>query len=138
MKVGFWVFMLVVDGLIPVTMMGFGRYFMKKAPREINPLFGYRTPMSMKNRDTWVFAHRYCGKLWWTCGLALLPVTAVSLLLVLGRTADVVGTVGGAVCLLQIIPLAGVIIPTERALKKTFDQNGRRRQSPVEPARQKK
>ena len=70
--------------------------------------------------------------------MALLPVTAVSLLLVLGRTADVVGTVGGAVCLLQIIPLAGVIIPTERALKKTFDQNGRRRQSPVEPARQKK
>ncbi len=134
----FWVYMFVMDLLIPATMIGFGKLFMKRAPRDINYVFGYRSSMSMKNRDTWVFAHRYCGKLWWTCGLALLPVTAVSLLLVLGRTADVVGTVGGAVCLLQIIPLAGVIIPTERALKKTFDQNGRRRQSPVEPARQKK
>lgn len=36
----------------PVTMVGFGRLFMAKAPKNINMLFGYRTAMSMKNRDT--------------------------------------------------------------------------------------
>ena len=35
---------------------------MKKAPKEINSVFGYRTSMSMKNKDTWEFAHKYCGK----------------------------------------------------------------------------
>lgn len=33
---GFWVFMLIMDLLIPFTMICFGRYFMKKAPKEIN------------------------------------------------------------------------------------------------------
>ena len=58
---GFWIFMLIMDLLLPFTMIGFGRYFMKKAPKEINSVFGYRTSMSMKNKDTWKFAHKYCG-----------------------------------------------------------------------------
>ena len=49
---GFWIFMLIMDLLLPFTMIGFGRYFMKKAPKEINSVFGYRTSMSMKNKDT--------------------------------------------------------------------------------------
>ena len=32
---GFWIFMLIMDLLLPFTMIGFGRYFMKKAPKEI-------------------------------------------------------------------------------------------------------
>ena len=31
----------------------FWKIFMKKAPKEINSVFGYRTSMSMKNKDTW-------------------------------------------------------------------------------------
>ena len=65
---GFWIFMLIMDLLLPFTMIGFGRYFMKKAPKEINSLFGYRTSMSMKNKDTWEFAHKYSGKVWYVCG----------------------------------------------------------------------
>lgn len=59
---GFWIFMLIMDLLIPFTMIGFGKMFLKKAPDQINYVFGYRTSMSMKNQDTWVFAHHYCGK----------------------------------------------------------------------------
>ena len=29
---------------------------------DVNFVFGYRTSMSMKNKDTWEFAHKYCGK----------------------------------------------------------------------------
>ena len=62
---GFWIFMLIMDLLIPFTMIGFGKMFLKKAPDQINYVFGYRTSMSMKNQDTWVFAHHYCGKIWY-------------------------------------------------------------------------
>ena len=72
---GFWIFMLIMDLLLPFTMIGFGRYFMKKAPKEINSVFGYRTSMSMKNKDTWEFAHKYCGKVWYVCGMVMLPIT---------------------------------------------------------------
>lgn len=124
---GFWIFMLVVNLMIPVVMIGFGRYFMKTAPREINTLFGYRTARSMKNQDTWVFAHKYCGKIWSVTGLVMLPVTLVLMLLIYGKSEDTIGLVGGAITFAQIIPLIVAIVPTERALKKNFDENGNRR-----------
>lgn len=124
---GFWIFMLAMDLLIPITMTAFGIYFLKKAPREINSAFGYRTAMSMKNQDTWEFAHRHCGKVWRACGLILAPISAVPMLLVLGGSEDVVGTVGGIVCGVQLAVLIGSIFPTDRALKREFDENGERR-----------
>lgn len=123
----FWLFTLAFDLLIPGTMIGFGRYFSQKAPREINDLFGYRTSMSMKNRDTWEFAHRYIGRLWLRLGWVLLPVSAVPLLAVWGRDIEVIGTVGAVVAFAQIVPMAGSIVPTELALKRTFDRNGLRK-----------
>ena len=59
---GFGIFMLLMDLLIPLTMVVFGKMFMTKSPKNINAVFGYRTTMSMKNKDTWEFAHKYCGK----------------------------------------------------------------------------
>ena len=35
-------FMLIMDLLLPFTMISFGRYFMKKAPKKINTVFGSR------------------------------------------------------------------------------------------------
>ena len=67
---------------------------MKKAPDQINYVFGYRTSMSMKNQDTWVFAHHYCGKIWYICGLILLVVSLIVLLLVIGKSNDAIGNVG--------------------------------------------
>ena len=124
---GFWLFMLTMDLLIPFTMIGFGKYFLKKVPKEINMIFGYRTAMSMKNKETWEFAHKYCGKIWYVCGWIMLPVTVVFLLLTIGKSEDYVGTVGGVICIVQLIPLIGSIFPTEIALKKNFDKNGKRR-----------
>lgn len=44
-----------------MIIIGFGMMFMRHIPYEINMVFGYRTKMSTKNRDTWEFAHQYCG-----------------------------------------------------------------------------
>lgn len=125
---GFWIFMLIMDLLIPFIMIGFGRYFLKSAPKEINVLFGYRTAMSMKNKDTWVFAHHYCGKIWYVCGVILLPLSIFPMLFVIGKSDDLVGTLGGIICIIQLVFLVGSIFPTEKALKKTFDKDGHRRQ----------
>lgn len=124
---GFWIFMFVMDLLIPLTMIGFGALFIKKAPKEINLLFGYRSSMSMKNRDTWEFAHKFCGRIWYVCGLGLLAVAVIPMLFVIGKDINLVGTVGGIVCGVELVPLVGSIIPTEIALRKNFDKLGNRR-----------
>lgn len=124
---GFWIFMLVMDLLIPFSMIVFGKVFLKGHPEDINAVFGYRTTMSMKNKDTWAFAHNYCGKIWYICGLILLPVSIIVMVTVIGKSDDIVGTVGGVLSGIQMIPLIGSIFPTERALRKTFDKNGNRR-----------
>ena len=59
---GFWIFMLVMDLLIPVTMVFIGKRFQKKPPKEINGIYGYRTAMSMKNKETWRSEERRVGK----------------------------------------------------------------------------
>lgn len=123
----FWIFMLVVALHIPVTMIGFGRLFLTRAPKNINWFFGYRTTMSMKNRDTWEFAHRLIGKLWLCCGLVLLPLSVIPFLFVLGKDAQTVGRLGIIVVALQLLPMIGTLFPVEAALKRTFDKNGMRR-----------
>ena len=124
---GFWFFMLFMNLLMPLIMIGFGRYFMKNAPGNINIVFGYRTSMSMKNQETWKFAHEYCGKLWYKWGKIVLIVTMIAMLFLLGKSVDTIGNWGGVICMLQLVPLVGVIGPTERALRKTFDKKGNRR-----------
>ncbi len=124
---GFWTFMLIMNLLIPLTMTGFGLLFLKRAPVDINFIFGYRTEMSMKNRDTWEFAHRYCGKLWLYSGLLLLIISAVPPLLTLGKSEDTIGYTGAIVELVQIIVLIIPVFFTEAALKRTFDRHGNRR-----------
>lgn len=121
---GFWIYMFFMVLTIPAIMIIFGRIFMKKAPEKINWVFGYRTRRSMMNKDTWTFAHKYIGRLWWICGLVLLPLSVLPMLLLLGKDKDMVGGVGAAITMVQMIPLVGTIFPTERALKKNFDENG--------------
>lgn len=123
----FWFFTLATDLLIPLAMICLGKMFLHRPPKTINGGFGYRTTMSMKNQDTWQFAHHYCGRLWYWLGLVMLPVSVVPLLLVLGKEIGTIGTVGTVICFAQVVPMVGTIIPTEMALRKTFDKNGKRR-----------
>jgi uncharacterized membrane protein len=126
--IGFWIFMFIMNLLIPLTMIGFGSYFYKKAPKEINNVFGYRTRLSMKNRDTWEFAHHYCGKLWRKIGWIMLPISAIAMVFVFGKEIDTVGLYGGVLNGIQVSILLVSIFPTEIALRRRFDKKGRRKQ----------
>ena len=121
---GFWIYMFIMDLLIPIIMILFGRAFLKKAPKEINYVFGYRTSRSMKNRDTWEFAHRYCGKIWLICGLALIPFVAGIMLCFIGADTKTVGYVGASMLVFPLLLIILSVILTERALKNTFDKSG--------------
>ncbi|MDD2971913.1 MAG: SdpI family protein [Lachnospiraceae bacterium] len=124
---GFWLFIFISDLPIPLLMMGFGRYFLKSAPGSINSVFGYRTSMSMKNKDTWMFAHSYCGRVWFQYGLILSVLTIVGMICVIHKNEDVVSLTGGIICAMQLLFLVGSIVPTERALRRTFDKDGNRK-----------
>ena len=124
MTMGFWLFMLVMDLLIPVTVLIVGWAFVKHPPKTVNGAVGYRTRRSMRTPQTWLFAPRYCGRLWFWLGLAMLPLTVIPLLCVLHSGIETIGTVGGVVCGVQCVAMVGSILPVERALKRNFDDLG--------------
>ena len=127
MEIGFWLFMLFCELLIPFVMIVFGGIFARKAPGTINVWYGYRTALSMKNRDTWEFAHRYIGKLWVRLGWITLILSLLPLLLLFGKDVDTVGNASLVLTPIQLIIMVVPIFKTEAALKRTFDQSGRRR-----------
>ena len=126
-KLAFWGFVLAFDLLVPGLMIGLGKKFMKHPPTEINPGYGYRTTMSSKNQDTWDFAQKHMGKVWYQAGRMLLIPSVVPLLFVLGQDVGAVSYVGMAVSGVQIAVMLSSIAFVERALRKTFDKKGNKR-----------
>ena len=120
----FWIFMLIVNLLIPVIMIGFGNHFSENAPGKINSLFGYRTTMSMKNENTWAFAHTHFAMLWLRWGRIMLPLSFVLMLFSFNRSQDFIGNYGLIILFIQLIFLISTIPLTEKALKKYFDKDG--------------
>lgn len=57
----------------------------------------------------------------------MLPVSVLPMLFVIGKAEDAIGTIGGVICIVQMVPMLGAIVPTEIALKKHFDRNGNRK-----------
>lgn len=112
--------------IIPPVMTVSGAFFMEDAPSEINMIYGCRTEMSMKNKDTWKFAHKFCGRIWFICGLIMLPASVVALVLLMKRFGF-----GYALLIVlgaQFVPLLGAMIATEIALRVVFDENGERKE----------
>ncbi|NNJ31069.1 SdpI family protein [Lacrimispora defluvii] len=123
---GFWIFMTAMNLLLPFIMIVIGHIFIKNPPKEINHLVGYRTTMSMKNKDTWEFAHHHCGKNWKITGLCMLIPSALVMLAFIGKDTQTVGKFGSVVIGVQTVILLASIIPTETALRKNFDKDGNR------------
>lgn len=124
---GFWIFMTVCVLMLPVLMILLGRAFEKHPPRAVSGVYGYRTPLSMKNQDTWDFAQVYFGKLWRKTGWIMLPLALFVMLVLLGRSEDAVGWGGSVTMLAECAVLIAVVFPVERALKRNFDGDGNRK-----------
>ena len=81
----------------------------------------------MKNMDTWTFAHRYCGRLWWRIGAIILIPSIVAHIPFYHSDENVIGLLSSIVMIVQFIALSVPLIMTESALKKTFFDDGTRR-----------
>ena len=125
---GFWIFMLICCLLVPCTLLIIGHIFKNNPPKTISNLYGYRTPMSKKNMDTWTFAHTYCGALWIKTGRIMLPLSVVCMLPFLKASTTVVSAAGSILTCVQTAILLLSTLSVERTLKKTFDADGQRRQ----------
>ena len=124
---GFWLFVTAMDLLVPAIMLYFGRRFQKKPPEKINQIYGYRTARSMKNQETWRFAHETCGRLWVRLGAVLLLLSLAAAAMTFGRGVETAGIVSAVVVVVQVVVVIGSIVPVERALKRNFDDQGRKR-----------
>ena len=112
--------------LIPLVMVVAGIFFRNGIPHKVNWWAGYRTSMACKNQDTWVFAHKYLAKLW-------IPIGIIFMLLSIGT---VIFTQRGTFTYETWLWIMGAqflafllvtFIPTETALRKTFDKQGNRK-----------
>ncbi len=124
---GFWIAMFICNLLVPLLMIIFGRIMYKHAPKSINGVYGYRTSMSMKNEDTWKFAHDYCGRLWYKIGLIMLIPSVLVQLPFVKSSTDTIGIMTVVLETVQICVMIASIFPTEKALRKTFDKYGNRK-----------
>jgi len=125
----FWIFMLVMNLLTPLVMIIYGRIFEKKPPKIARSkfAFGYRTVMSMRNEETWEYAHRFFGKLWFRFGIAVGLISIIVLFFFIGKDKDTVGFAGMIICYVQLVAMLLPVIPTELALRRRFDKYGNRR-----------
>ena len=113
--------------MIPIILIIAGRMMWKHCPQKINSIYGYRTRRSMKNMDTWKFAHDYCGRLWWKIGFIMLALSVLIQIPFFHSKEHIIGIVGAVLCTIQVIVLVVSIFPTETALKKEFFEDGKRR-----------
>ena len=104
-----------------------GRIMWKHCPKHINGIYGYRTTRSMKNMDTWKFAHDYCGKLWWKIGWVMIIPSALIHIPLYHSDKNTIGVAGLILMTIQCILLILSIYPTEKALKIHFYDDGTRR-----------
>ena len=123
----FWLFMVVMNLLIPFIMILFGRYFSHHVPKKISYIFGYRTPRSMKNMDTWTFAHEYIGNSWPRLGFALIIPSVLGMIPFLNAPMDTVAILGSVITIFQAIVLVISILFVEKALRNNFDRDGNRK-----------
>lgn len=121
--------MLVMNLLTPLVMIIYGRIFEKKPPKIARSkfAFGYRTVMSMRNEETWEYAHRFFGKLWFRFGIAVGLISIIALFFFIGKDKDTVGFAGMIICYVQLVAMLLPVIPTELALRRRFDKYGNRK-----------
>lgn len=123
----FWWFMFFCNMLYSFAMIIGGYFMWKHCPKAINSVCGYRTRRSKTNMGTWKFAHENCGKRWWKIGWIMLVPTILVQIPFYGESDNTIGTLGLIICIIECAILIVSIIPTERALKNTFNDDGTRK-----------
>lgn len=118
-----FIFLLFMNSIVPLMMIGFGYLWKKHPPQGVNWIYGYRTSMSMKNNETWNFAHKHNAKIWRLAGSIWLVVSIMLMFMFKSYYEEAsiwINYIGLAIMILSLIP-------TEIELRKNFDKDGDKR-----------
>lgn len=119
-------FSLGITGLLMGTMLFFGWIFIKHPPKDINSIYGYRTPRSTKNQEVWMFAHKTAGQIWLKSGAAGVAVSI--LLIVLFDRYGSLERFSLYLVYIQLMLLLLVIPLTEWKISRNFNRDGSRKE----------
>lgn len=122
-----WWFMFICNMIYSVVMIAGGWMMWKHCPKKINSFVGYRTSRSMRNAETWSFANQNCGRRWWKTGWIILIPTVLVQIPMYGATDAAISVMGLVICIVECTILIASIFPTEKALKREFADDGRRK-----------
>ena len=117
--------LMITIFLLPLVMVICGMSYVKRGPKRISKMQGYRTKMSMKNRETWDFAHKYLGDLWFKLGTPMLAISSVAALIIFRGSDRAIMIACTVFILLDILLMVIPVYFTEKALKANFDENGK-------------
>ncbi|MGY6649977.1 SdpI family protein [Wenyingzhuangia sp. IMCC45574] len=99
--------------IIPPIFLITGLIMYKFPPKNINFLYGYKTPRSMKNQESWDFAQIYSAKKMMLIGGLLCSLGLVSFLLKVSFPEPYNLTI-------TLLAVAYLILDTEITLKRKF------------------
>ena len=123
----FWIFMLIVDMLVPITMLCFGLHFLRCRHKSRHGSAGYRSTYALKSEESWKFAQKHAGRTWLFVAGAEFILSLLILFLLRGSKNGLIGGVGAGLVVLQLGAMFLSILPTERALRKNFGKKAGRR-----------
>lgn len=109
---------IFVHLLIGPIILLVGYLFKKYPPKKINYIYGYRTPMSMKNENTWKEGNEFSMKMMMNVGVLTTFFQIITHLLFGIGTAIMLSS-----CFL-VVALLVMVILTEIHLRKRFDKDG--------------
>ncbi len=103
-----------------ILFLSLAYYYLKKPPKKINHLYGYRTRRSMANQEVWDFANRQSAKDFWRVAIATAAIGVI--LLLFDISFKVFIQVG-----VLLIGLGISVWHTEKEIDKFFDKNGNKK-----------
>ena len=120
--------MLISVAFIPLLLIVIGKIFDKYPSKEPNIAIGFRTKLSMMNKETWDYAQRLFPKVWISLGRIMLPLSLIILFLLYSEDKDYTGNLALILMLVQEVLMLGSILYINLKLKKAFNSDGSRKE----------
>jgi uncharacterized membrane protein len=87
-------------------------------PKNINPLYGYRTAASMQSKQRWDFAQKFSASLMIKIAVVMVVLSLMGYFIPVGEEITAIAGIA-----LIIVHCVCLFIATEKALKKKFSGN---------------
>lgn len=100
--------------------MVFGLWLKVYPPKQINHIFGYRSPLSKSSKEAWIEGNKFSGKLLLVGGVIIMILTLICKYTLPDNT-----TVMAALQIIEVVIMIGSIIWTEIHLKNYINKHGK-------------